>query len=588
MSNVFNGTRAANIPLSPLPIKGIRKKVVSHFKVQYTFGDFILNSTRILFHKDRQISVSPKELGVLVLLLESAGEVVSKDRLINEVWSGGNVGEESLTRCIYVLRRILQEGKHNRFIDTVYGKGYRFTLPVTRVTPRERVATANCIFAVLPFQLDMHLDALDLHDAIVQEMTGYAAAGLHVLPSSLTLGCRTLRSTLELIEKIKPDYYLTGYQLTPAGGPLLRIELMRAQDHLVLHREAINLNAQLTAECVNSRIRPLLSKYIPCLNPTGQAAAKLTSSHDPRAVHLEGRGAFMAYTPESLTRALALLQQGHQQSPDDIDLLYHLAECYFALGQMGMMDFDHALRKCGRLIDTVLEKSVDHPRALALGGVLRGLNSAFSQAAAMFSRALALSGNNPSVNYYYAWHLFIVGETGRALHFARQAQKMLPEMTAVQVLIMWLEYCDGNALAALAIADRQSPADQAHPVLLSMKAVILCSEGQPGRAAELIPHLMNGNEQDGIVYFNALYTRMFSQSAAVNGEQVAALMRRSTHMMPSALLPVILQCQGYRAAKKWYDQLSLTSSPCLLLWRNDPRVKPLHADARELTEDAHG
>ncbi|WP_410012240.1 winged helix-turn-helix domain-containing protein [Sodalis sp. RH24] len=581
MSNVFNRPRAMNIPPTPLPIKGIRKEVVNHFKVQYSFGDFILHSTRVLFHKDRKISVSPKELGVLILLLESAGEVVSKDRLINEVWSGGNVGEESLTRCIYVLRRILQEGKHNRFIDTVYGKGYRFTLPVTRVTPRERMTTASCIFAVLPFHLDAHLDTLELHDAIVQEMTGYAAAGLHVLPSSLTLGCTSLQTTLELMEKIKPDYYLTGYQLSQTSGPLMRVELMRAQDHLVLHREAINLDGRLTVACINRRIKPLLLKHIPCLREDGQTLNPPSSTLDARAVHRAGRDAFLAYTPESLGKALDLLQQGRRQAPDDIDLQYHLAECYFALGQMGMMDFDHALRECGALIDGVLARTADHPEALALSGVLQGLNRAFSEAAERFKQALAMSGDNPSVNYYYAWHLLIVGDTGRALYFARQARKMLPEMMAVQVLMMWLEYCDGNAQAALDIAGGQSPEERAHPVLLSMRAVILCSEGQPGRAAELIPHLMNGSEQDGIVYLNALYTRMFSQSAAVNGEQVATLMRRATHMMPSALLPVILQCQGYRAAKKWYDQLSSTSSPCLMLWRNDPRVKPLRAEVPE-------
>src|SRR5471030_2551281 len=142
MMTPSNEPRTTKTFATPLPIKGIRKEVVSHFKVQYTFGDFILNSTRVLFHKEKQISVSPKELGVLILLLESAGELVTKDRIIDEVWSGANVAEESLTRCIYVLRRILQEGKHNRYIDTVYGKGYRFSLPVTRITPTERLATA--------------------------------------------------------------------------------------------------------------------------------------------------------------------------------------------------------------------------------------------------------------------------------------------------------------------------------------------------------------------------------------------------------------------------------------------------------------
>ncbi|WP_320410101.1 winged helix-turn-helix domain-containing protein [Candidatus Williamhamiltonella defendens] len=42
------------------------------------------------------------------------------------------MSEESLTRCIYVLRHLLHENKNNRYIDTVYRKGYRFIQPVTQ------------------------------------------------------------------------------------------------------------------------------------------------------------------------------------------------------------------------------------------------------------------------------------------------------------------------------------------------------------------------------------------------------------------------------------------------------------------------
>ncbi|WP_413735608.1 winged helix-turn-helix domain-containing protein [Sodalis sp. RH21] len=552
--------------------------MINHFKVQYTFGDFILNSTRILFYKDQKISISPKELGVLILLLESAGEVVTKDRLINEVWSGGNVAEESLTRCIYVLRRLLQEGKHNRFIDTVYGKGYRFTLPVTRITPAEKAATgsANAIVAVLPFDMTGHLDTLGLHDSLVQEMSGYASAGLHVLPSSLTLSCRSVQSTLELLEKIRPDYYLTGYELSLGNQPSLRIELIRTHDHFVMHREGISLDAGLTNDRVKNLLRPLILRHIPGLKAARDAAAGPVREPSCAAWLREGRSAFMAYTPDSLNQALGLFQQCRQSIPDDITLLCHLAECYFALGQLGMMELDGALQECGELVDQVLAKAADHPLALAMSGVLHGLNGDYGQAAEMFRQALALSADNPSVNYYYAWHLFIVGEITRALYFARQVDQTLPGAIATQVLMMWLEYCNGNPSAALGIAERQRGAAMSHPVLLSMKAVILCGEGQPRHALELIGHLRHGGERDGIVYFNTLYTRLFSEPAGANSEQVTRIMKQSKHLMPSALLPVILRCQGMRAAKKWYDQLSTSSSTCLMLWRHDPRVKSLY------------
>lgn len=580
MMTPSNEPRTTKTFATPLPIKGIRKEVVSHFKVQYTFGDFILNSTRVLFHKEKQISVSPKELGVLILLLESAGELVTKDRIIDEVWSGANVAEESLTRCIYVLRRILQEGKHNRYIDTVYGKGYRFSLPVTRITPAERLATtaANRTVAIFPFTMgNGYLDALSLHDALVDDMSDYASCGLHILPSSLTMNCRTVESMLALIEKIRPDYYLAGHELILANQPSLRIEFIRAHDHYVLHREGITLTAALTHGCIKNQLNPLILKYIPGLKAERSQTAMPECKPDAAACLQEGRNAFLEYTPESLTKALGLFQGCLQQMPDDADLYCHLAECYFALGKMGMMGLEPAMKACGNMVDQVLARQPEHPLALAMGGVLHGLNAEFSQAAELFRQALTTAKENPLVNYYYAVHLFIVGEVARALHFARLADQLQPGMIASLALILWLEYCQGNASAALKVTDRQSGAAVEHPVLMSMNAVILCGEGRPSCALKLVDRLQPGDKPEGIIYLNTLYTRLFAQSTVVDADRVAQIVEQSAHKMHSALLPVILQCHGLNEAKKWYDHLANSSSPCLRFWRHDPRVKSLNA-----------
>ena len=131
---------------------------------QFVFGDFVLRFDGALVHREQQLSIPPKELAVLTALLEAAGELVSKDALLDRVWPDGDVNEESLTRCIYALRRILLEGKDNRYIDTVYGKGYRFCRPVA-VVSRPTPNAEKCTMAVLPFRTDGQLDALELHAA---------------------------------------------------------------------------------------------------------------------------------------------------------------------------------------------------------------------------------------------------------------------------------------------------------------------------------------------------------------------------------------------------------------------------------------
>lgn len=74
------------------------------------------------------VQLPPKEWQVLRLLLVSGGVLMTKDRLLELAWPQGEVAEESLTRCIYSLRKYL--GADKGFIKTIYGRGYRFTCPV--------------------------------------------------------------------------------------------------------------------------------------------------------------------------------------------------------------------------------------------------------------------------------------------------------------------------------------------------------------------------------------------------------------------------------------------------------------------------
>lgn len=77
---------------------------------------------------EADIQLPPKEGHGLRLLLASGGALMTKDRLLELAWPQGEVAEESLTRCIYSLRKHLRADKG--FIKTIYGKGYRFTCPV--------------------------------------------------------------------------------------------------------------------------------------------------------------------------------------------------------------------------------------------------------------------------------------------------------------------------------------------------------------------------------------------------------------------------------------------------------------------------
>jgi DNA-binding winged helix-turn-helix (wHTH) protein len=102
--------------------------------MRYGFGPFLLDTeTLILFRGEERISVTPKAIETLRVLLENPGRVVDKRELLTCVWGEVYVEEANLTQIIFALRRSLGETpRDHRFIVPVPGKGYRFVAEVTR------------------------------------------------------------------------------------------------------------------------------------------------------------------------------------------------------------------------------------------------------------------------------------------------------------------------------------------------------------------------------------------------------------------------------------------------------------------------
>jgi pimeloyl-ACP methyl ester carboxylesterase/DNA-binding winged helix-turn-helix (wHTH) protein len=93
----------------------------------YRFGDFELNAAeRILMHGTRPIQLAPRVFDTLHLLVQNHGRVLSKDRMLTEVWEGSFVEENNLAQNISLLRKILGGENGKKFIETVPKFGYRF------------------------------------------------------------------------------------------------------------------------------------------------------------------------------------------------------------------------------------------------------------------------------------------------------------------------------------------------------------------------------------------------------------------------------------------------------------------------------
>jgi len=112
------------------------------------FGPFELQAdTRRLLKDGATVSLRPRAFDLLVALVERTGQLVTKDELLRLVWPRLVVEEAALHVQVSALRKVLGADA----ITTVSGRGYQFTLPVTRHDPEPRRASKPA--HNLPYQL---------------------------------------------------------------------------------------------------------------------------------------------------------------------------------------------------------------------------------------------------------------------------------------------------------------------------------------------------------------------------------------------------------------------------------------------------
>lgn len=102
-------------------------------RTSFLFGRFRLSTDGTMLMRDGVVvPLAPKALRTLLTLVEHAGQVVTKQQLLETVWPDSFVEDTGLTRNISVIRQALGDGGEQH-IATVARLGYRFVSPVERV-----------------------------------------------------------------------------------------------------------------------------------------------------------------------------------------------------------------------------------------------------------------------------------------------------------------------------------------------------------------------------------------------------------------------------------------------------------------------
>ena len=94
----------------------------------YAFGEYELDAQ--LFELRRAgtpLPIEPKVFNVLAYVIRHRDRVVSKDELLEQLWPGQYISDDTFDHCIMEARKAVGDsGRAQQVIKTVRGRGYRF------------------------------------------------------------------------------------------------------------------------------------------------------------------------------------------------------------------------------------------------------------------------------------------------------------------------------------------------------------------------------------------------------------------------------------------------------------------------------
>ena len=200
------------------------------------------------------VPITRKPSQCLALLLENAGEVVSKEVFFETIWKDCFVEDGSLNVCISNLRKIFGDVvKQPKFIENVSRQGYRFAAKVKKTLPT-RDGELNKLklkqrLAVLPFinlRPNAETDFLGFlfADDLIANLC--SAENYEVVPTACISHYRNKTSSLsQIAAELETNLFLTGSYLQDADGLRMHVELVDAVRNYAVRSETLRLPTEM-------------------------------------------------------------------------------------------------------------------------------------------------------------------------------------------------------------------------------------------------------------------------------------------------------------------------------------------------------
>lgn len=526
----------------------------------YTFGRYRLDPDERVLRRDGQpITLAPKDVETLIVLVQRSGHIVEKEELLEKVWPGVFIEEGNLARHVFNLRQVLGDAPDGRkYIETIPKRGYRFvaavqedeepsrSVPARTQTPepgepsshseRKKVlwpwivvfsaalavtlvlsvrhywaprnpSAQRAMLAVLPFE---NLSGNPREDYFADGLTEEMIAQLGQLqPTRLGVIARTsivrYKHTNETMAQIGQElgvnYLLEGS--VRRGGDRVRItaQLIEAGQQTHLWAESYErpltdvLNIQ--REIAEKITRSLSIQLLPV--ESGSAAAISPINLESYDDYLLGLHELGQDTRDSVTKAIEYFQEGIRKNPKDARLYAALAQAYDA----STTYYSSPAEVMPRAKEAA-ERAVALDPNLASGHVKLGYVHLFfdwdwPEAEAEYRRALEINPSLPEAQLGYADYLGTLGRFDEALSRVQQAYLHDPLAGESRKEALWIYYFSGRMPDTVAQAQKAIELAPSGGTPYAILAIAYAEMKKPAEAARAADDTMRISNSPSLI-----------------------------------------------------------------------------------------
>ena len=282
------------------------------------------------------IKLEPRTMRLLVCLARHAGQVVSVEQLLDEVWNDVVVNPDSVYQAVAMLRRVLgDDAKAPTYIVNVLRRGYRLVAPVAPWVDEPAVAQAGSpvitstvttgpiadkSIAVLPF-VNISGDKSNEYfsDGLSEELINLLTKirELRVPARTSSFFFKGKQATIAEIAKALGVAYVLEGSVRKSGNTIrITAQLVRVDDGCHVWSETFNRQLddifKVQDEIAGSVVKALKVSLLEREEPRATTSA----NREAYTLYLHGQSmSFSATLPADAKRAIDYLQQSLKLDP---------------------------------------------------------------------------------------------------------------------------------------------------------------------------------------------------------------------------------------------------------------------------------